>query len=652
MIRCKKCATLLKDDAKFCPSCGTKVEPADILANPAADDTALKCPTCGNEIKPGIKFCPNCGTSTEKPKEIPVPAPIPENTGDAAYNTPPVSQPDVKADMGTENQNKCPDCGTNLKPGAKFCPVCGKNLSAEVSGAAPIPNDLKPDTASTATVQSAQDKSSSAGTENKCPDCGATLKPGAKFCPVCGKNISGDMPVTPAAASAASFNSNAPTSTIPNIPMNQNGMNTPSAPIPPVSPAPSASPYNFGAAGGTVAATQTKKPFNFKPLIIIGAAVVVVVVAVIVILNIVNRPPTINLDDYLSVEFEGYNGYGSVSVVFDDDKFEGDWKDKLQYNGNQSSTTLFGYSISDYYSAAESLADALKGSYSVNKSSNLSNGDKIKVKWSISDSQKEKIYQTYKCELQFSEKEFTVENLSEMETVDIFDGIELKYSGQSPNGTADICSYGDYNLNYSIDKDSGLSNGDKIKVTATSSYGDVNDYLSEYYKVKTKSTEKEFTVSGLPESVVTVAKIPSDALEKLKSETEDYIKSDIADDDITFKNCEYVGTILLNPKDTDSWSYENRETYIIYKVNVTVDVTKNNKTQKKDLTYYTYGKFGEISIVDGTSSYDSNGDYCYNSFNYEDTWTYINGYEEYSDLFNAVVTKNLANYTYDTDING
>jgi len=48
-MNCRSCGAELKENAKFCPKCGTKVEP-DI------------CPNCNAPLKAGANFCPKCGT--------------------------------------------------------------------------------------------------------------------------------------------------------------------------------------------------------------------------------------------------------------------------------------------------------------------------------------------------------------------------------------------------------------------------------------------------------------------------------------------------------------------------------------------------------------------------------------------------------------
>ena len=48
-IKCASCGTSLVATAKFCPDCGTKVQPRDT------------CAACGVKFAPGAKFCPECG---------------------------------------------------------------------------------------------------------------------------------------------------------------------------------------------------------------------------------------------------------------------------------------------------------------------------------------------------------------------------------------------------------------------------------------------------------------------------------------------------------------------------------------------------------------------------------------------------------------
>jgi len=64
----------------------------------------MKCPTCGFENRPDARFCKQCG----QPIQV-----------QAAPASPPMPPGTI-----------CPACGATAKPGARFCPRCGKPLPA------------------------------------------------------------------------------------------------------------------------------------------------------------------------------------------------------------------------------------------------------------------------------------------------------------------------------------------------------------------------------------------------------------------------------------------------------------------------------------------------------------------------------------------
>ncbi len=72
----------------------------------------------------------------------------------------------------------CPDCGAQLPAGAKFCGSCGKKLGASCPSCGA---DLMPGAKFCA--------SCGARLSTNCPGCGAELAPGAKFCGQCGTKI-------------------------------------------------------------------------------------------------------------------------------------------------------------------------------------------------------------------------------------------------------------------------------------------------------------------------------------------------------------------------------------------------------------------------------------------------------------------------------
>lgn len=67
---CQKCNAQNLDDAKFCESCGAKLE--------APKPAGGFCTSCGKQIKPGARFCGSCGAPQgDAPAARPAPAPAP-----------------------------------------------------------------------------------------------------------------------------------------------------------------------------------------------------------------------------------------------------------------------------------------------------------------------------------------------------------------------------------------------------------------------------------------------------------------------------------------------------------------------------------------------------------------------------------------------
>lgn len=59
-MKCPNCGNELKEGAKFCGKCGTKIAVEEKLS---VDTSYFKCPSCGNNLKPSAKFCGKCGTA-------------------------------------------------------------------------------------------------------------------------------------------------------------------------------------------------------------------------------------------------------------------------------------------------------------------------------------------------------------------------------------------------------------------------------------------------------------------------------------------------------------------------------------------------------------------------------------------------------------
>jgi len=98
------------------------------------------CPACHSPINPSDDSCPNCGTyfgsgssyETKANQESPYystirKTPLPNTSYSSADNRPMSNSP-----TGARVKY-CPNCGSQMKAGAKFCGACGQTIDAEVA---------------------------------------------------------------------------------------------------------------------------------------------------------------------------------------------------------------------------------------------------------------------------------------------------------------------------------------------------------------------------------------------------------------------------------------------------------------------------------------------------------------------------------------
>lgn len=57
-MNCTNCGQSLAESAKFCPNCGTRVEP---------QQNSAFCAACGAKLEPSAQFCPACGIKVGPP---------------------------------------------------------------------------------------------------------------------------------------------------------------------------------------------------------------------------------------------------------------------------------------------------------------------------------------------------------------------------------------------------------------------------------------------------------------------------------------------------------------------------------------------------------------------------------------------------------
>lgn len=125
---CKKCGKLLAEDSAFCPYCGEKADRGETKA-PGGSFFSV-AGDIGNTA--GSTFArPHGGETPEKRPEAPSFSPAhTEDTGASWWGKEPAGgsaawAPDRTEETGRGVSQYCPNCGAKMEPGSKFCGACG-----------------------------------------------------------------------------------------------------------------------------------------------------------------------------------------------------------------------------------------------------------------------------------------------------------------------------------------------------------------------------------------------------------------------------------------------------------------------------------------------------------------------------------------------
>lgn len=415
--------------------------------------------------------------------------------------------------------------------------------------------------------------------------------------------------------------------------------------------------------------TKMKKHNPAKVLVSIAAVAVVAAGG----WAFANRTPTIDVSKYMTLSADGYNTVGKLNIDFDTDKLEQDYGKQITTRFKKQMKNLkddtFGLSsltasLYDGYEAdlfAETCATG-----SADKTKNLSNGDVITYTW---DDNSDEAEEAFGVKVKYTDITYTVSGLASVNTFDAFDGVDVEFSGISPDGRATVNSLPTaaeaQGLYYTLDKNSGLSNGDTVTLTVHSNRDDFSDCIDKYGAMP-QATEKTFTVEGLNEYVTSADTLSDSVLVSLQNQAEDVFKSYAAQrfsNGQTFKGMTYLGNYILTPKNKDSWGDKDR-IVLAYQVTVHHDYTSElNTTYDADDSFFWYITFNNVSkdansnIASGLNDYDTpttfvkidSGVQKYSFSSSTKTWEYY-GYASLDSLYNAAVNQYVENYNHQDNV--
>ncbi len=312
----------------------------------------------------------------------------------------------------------------------------------------------------------------------------------------------------------------------------------------------------------------------------------------------------IDPSQYLSKPvFSGCDGFGSASVTFDEKALI------IQAIGDEP--TPMTDEFWEWAALYEEYSDNISCEY--NKE-NLSNGDTVVVKVTVSGTAAEKIKNT--------EVKYKVEGLDAVAYVDVFQNVNIQFSGISGDAMAKLSVTEDSEVikacKFQIEPNYDLKNGDFVTVTITNT-----DYILNKFCTLPETESMTYTVSGL-EYYATIADLPMDVLQQIGQQlVSEKQKENDEDPNFTYSNVELYGIFFLEGKE-DAWADENQLHFVIH-YNMLED------SGEVRYSYYTPMYIKDILVsADGTISLHR--DDCVSLFFYDSAEDYTNKYKDDYDI--------------------
>lgn len=317
----------------------------------------------------------------------------------------------------------------------------------------------------------------------------------------------------------------------------------------------------------------------------------------------------IEVNKYIKVEFEGYDGMGYVaSTEFDARKMLNDNEGAMKDASKKDLTKLFD---EKFVFKQEDLE-------------HLKNGDKLDIKWKTDEDRITKFEKEYNVKFVYEDFDVEVSGLAKMESVDVFDGVVVNFYGTAPNGRASIESSSKYTkIEYGLDKSTGLSNGDQITITAypgQSQYATLAEAMINNYQKIPAAETKTITVSGLSQILTSVSQIPQTTLnemdaalkQKLATAAQGWVFPE------SYQGATLMGTIFAGGESDNQVDF-------VYKVDV-------DSIRDGAMSYYTYGRYTNLVMNgDGTLNVDPAAGKITGASFYAENLQYY-GYEDYDTL--------------------
>jgi hypothetical protein len=386
-----------------------------------------------------------------------------------------------------------------------------------------------------------------------------------------------------------------------------------------------------------------------KRNIIIGGVAAAVVLIIVAMILISNRKKKIDLNDYVTVNFSGYDTKGTASINVDYTTLASDLQNALgkKTNSYQSISDYEDFDLGDVIDALDDIGDygsLTSGlSWDLDKTEDLSNGDKVTLTFQYDNDAAAK----YKIKFVGDEKEITVDGLTSVKEIDPFENVTVEFSGTSPNASASVSHDSTENaleyVDYSLSKNSGIEKGETVTVSVEY---DEEDMLESYGCVLS-TTSKDFVCEDVDEYVSSLADIDETTMTSMKNQTKDVIISYFGNHTSDFKKgtLTYEGCYFLNRKTVDEWSSQNM-VYVVY----STTVTSKNHAFKATKVYFPVGFDDVILYADGSGYVNLDTVDILGSTNLTYSYWYkVAGYTKKNTMHSELVASKKGEYTTEAD---
>ena len=376
---------------------------------------------------------------------------------------------------------------------------------------------------------------------------------------------------------------------------------------------------------------------------IVGGVVAIALVAVLLFTIWSNRTARINLNDYVEVEFSGYDGMGTAQVDFDYDALYADVKAKAKIKSSEKAAKDWEELLDEGEAGATAYFICMHPKCELDKSTELTNGDTVTVSYDFDNEE----LKEFKIEFTGEEKTFSVSGLEEVQEYDPFQNVTVQFTGTSPNAYAEVkltdeAGEIEKEISYTLDKYNELAVGDTVTVTAK--VWD-EDYILEEYGYILGSTTKKFTCEGVDQYILKADDLDEEAVDAMKETCKDTIEAYFAQNKeyISGSKITYEGYYFLTRKDQDSW-YDYNKVYMVY----SVQVKSKDKSFKKKTVYMPMEFSDIIKYTDGTMNISTSTSIEGSTSLSFDWFSSVSGYLKKRDMESDLVTANKGEYTCET----